>query len=208
MIKIFVDTCVWRHWFTIDKIQEETIVNNAKSFQLIYDLVLKSNGRAGFIHNVKVEDELGEGFASEFRNKIIPYSTQVPVPLTLCDGAYNFGGSILAGGKMGGSLREMLRRSGYKHEEELQKAAKSLENGEFLYHKRQRKREFDIEHMESALEAEAHFFVTDDEKSILRPLREMVTNYDKEHPISMICSIAFTPYEAYEKLLEMLPKNG
>ena len=97
---------------------------------------------------------------------------------------------------MGGSLRALLTLDGYPQEAAVRQAAGSLREGEKLYEKRPRKREFDIEHMESALEAGASLFLTVDERTILDWLRRAAESHERDHPIALMQTIAKTPTAA------------
>ncbi len=198
MLSIFVDTCVWHHWFTFDAgtVPHERIRQHCESFGKIYELVRSSPERARFLYNQRIEDELGERFKNEFTEKVLPVSTKIPIPLTRFDGAYCFDGSFLGGGRMGGSLRGLLTLHGYPHDAAVSRAAEALKEGEELYETAPRKREFDIEHMESALEARADLFLTNDERTILEWLQTATTRCEKNHPICLMHSIARTPTAA------------
>lgn len=200
-MRIFVDTCVWRHWLTKDRIEVERLKENALAFDQVYQKVLEPGSNSKFLYNAKILNELGERFSTEIQNKILPYAERIPVPLSRADGAYKADGSLKCGGSMGGSLREILNRSGYNHEENLQKAVANLKPGEKLFEKKPRKREFDVEHMESALEANADLFITDDEKTILLPLKEISMGCEENSAIKRIFEISVTPIEALQILL-------
>lgn len=199
MHKIFVDTCVWRHWFTFiaaKPLPQERIRQHCESFHKIYDLVRSAPDQACFLYNKRIEDELGESLKSEFNKHALPLSQKIPIPLTRCDGTYCFDGSIIFGGEMGGKLRDLLSIQGYPHELKLEQAANDLKEGDFLYNTTPRKREFDIEHLESALEARADLFITNDEKTILAWLQSASPKYDESHPINLINKISKTPTSA------------
>jgi len=199
MLRIFVDTCVWRHWFTFNMDSarlSDPLREHSESFTSIYRLVTSSSGKAEFLFNALVQYELGEKYQNEFNNHVLPFAKKVPIPLSRCDGLYLYDGSILHGGKMGGSLNELLTADGYPQEENIMRSAAELGENEKLFEKSPRKREFDVEHMESALEAEADLFLTNDEKTILKRLRNLSECYKPSHAINAIHSIARTPTEA------------
>lgn len=200
-MRIFVDTCVWRHWLTKDKTEVERLKENALAFDQVYQKVLEPKSNYKFLYNAKILDELGERFSAEIQNKILPYAERILIPLSRADGAYKADGSLMFGGSMGGSLREILNRSGYDHEKNLKKAAADLKPGEKLFEKKPRKREFDVEHMESALEANADLFITDDEKTILLPLKEISMSCEENSAFKRIFEISVTPIEALQILL-------
>lgn len=206
MLNIFVDTCVWRHWFTsiAKKTAHNQILQHCVSFGNIYELVRATPEQARFLYNRRIEDELGERFKNNFIDMAFPLSTKIPIPLTRHDGAYCYDGSILHGGRMGGTLRDLLTLDGYQHESELKYKAETLQKGKSLYDTSPRKKEFDVEHMESALEAEADFFLTNDEKSILARLQRASTKFETTHPIGLIYKIAMTPTVALPHVQEKL----
>lgn len=195
MLKLFIDTCVWRHWFSEQEGNPvgAEIQRQNQCFEEIYGLVNASSGQARFLYNQRIVDELGPRFNDAFAQKALPVSTKIPIPLTRRDGAYKADGSILCGGKMGGSLRSLLTFEGYDQHNRVQEAVQSLGPGEKLYETFPRIREFDIEHMESALEAGADFFVTNDRKSILLLLERAVKRFEESEPIQHIKRIALTP---------------
>lgn len=192
---IFVDTCVWRHWFCyLNESSKLTIElkTESEAFQEIYNLVLSSDA-IQFAFNQRIVDELGLNFATDFRERVLPFAKKVPIPLTRFDGAYKLDGSLLCGGKFGGTLRDLLTIQGYDQPTKLEEAAKSLVPGNYLYNTKPRKKEFDIEHMESALECSAELFITTDKSTILRLLEQAIKFYAAEHPIAYIHSIAKLP---------------
>lgn len=203
MFSAFIDTCVWQHWFTFRSKPEnlhgkEEIRKHSESFDQIYQLVKSSPEQAQFLFNCKIMNELNETGRAEFERLVMPFSKKVPIPLSRFDGAYLADGSILSGGRMGGTLKELLDADGQDHEQKLKDAAVSLSAHESLFKKNPRKKEFDIEHMESALEACADVFLTNDEKTILNPLRRIAAQKAPDHPIHLMCSIAKTPTDALD----------
>lgn len=210
MLSIFVDTCVWRHWFSFlagSKLPKR-IHEHCENFDEIYQLVLNNHSRVQFLHNQLVEIELGESFANDFAKNVVPVSQMIPIPLTRCDGRYRFDGSTLRGGRMGGSLRSLLTLDGYQQDERVREAAETLTEGSELYDTQPRKREFDIEHMESTLEAKADLFLTNDEKTILQYLHRAAIKLDKNHPICLMHKIAKSPTTALPDIKEKLKNQG
>ncbi|WP_439345980.1 hypothetical protein [Vacuolonema iberomarrocanum] len=202
MKTIFIDTCVWWHWFSyLD--QPSTLLPKlraeAEAFQQIYNLVLNSDSKQ-FVFNQKILDELGSRFAEHFKERVLPFAKKVPIPLTRLDGAYKFDGSFLYGGNFGGELRDLLTIQGYKHADKLEESANSLAAGVYLYNTKPRKKEFDIEHMESALECNAELFITTDKK-ILDLLKQAVSSYPAQHPIAHMYSISKLPSESLNILM-------
>jgi hypothetical protein len=83
-------------------------------------------------------------------------------------------------------------------------AAAALSEGKRLFETKPRKRELDVEHMESALEATADLFITNDESTVIRKLESMSSRYALNHPINMILSITRTPTSALDYIQERL----
>jgi len=198
MLKLFIDTCVWRHWFSEQEGNPVgvEIQRQSQCFEEIYGLVNASSGQARFLYNQRIVDELGPRFKDAFVQKALPVSTKIPIPMTRRDGAYKADGSILHGGKMGGSLRSLLTFEGYDQDKHVKEAAQSLGPEEKLYETAPRIREFDIEHMESALEAGADFFITNDRKSILMLLERAVKKFRESEHIQHMYTITLTPETA------------
>ena len=206
MLKMLVDTCTWQHWFSSKKNLNRLtsdLVTQCESFDEIYNIVsLSSNAK--FLYNALVRHELGTKYQTEFEQYILPVAAKIPIPLSRFDGLYLFDGSILMGGRMGGSLREFLTFDGYPQDQKIIDAASKLRNGESLYETKPRKRELDVEHMESALEVEADIFITNDESTIIKRLEIMSEHFDKEHAINKILSITKTPQNALPLLKKLL----
>ena len=99
-------------------------------------------------------------------------------------------------------MRDLLTIQGYNHPSELEKASSCLAPGDYLYNTKPRKKEFDIEHMESALECGAELFITNDKRTILNLLEQAlaVKHYPAEHPIAYMHSIAKLPSIAWNIL--------
>jgi len=176
MSGIFVDTSTWRHWFSLRA--GKLFANSdqeaeARAFAELYANVVENRSAAPFLYNARIRLELPEGLRPEFDELVKPYARFVPIPLSRCDGAYKADGSLLFGGRMGGSLRCMLSMDGYDHEEELKNAA-LMGDFDYLYELKARTREFDIELLESALEANAHLFITTDTKRVVLLKRAVV----------------------------------
>jgi hypothetical protein len=204
MLRMLIDTCVWRHWFSF-KVSptrlSPTLRTHSENFDMIYRLV-SSSDRAEFLFNALVTHELGEKYQLEFSEHILPVAKKIVIPLTRFDGLYSADGSVLCGGRMGGSLKAFLTSDGYPQDIKITEAAAALADGERLYETKPRKRELDIEHMESALEASADLFITSDESTIIRRLESMSGRYDLGHPINKILSITKTPTSALPYIQE------
>jgi len=197
MLKILVDTCVWRHWFTFNSKPEKLDSEQyqfSHSFDAIYRMSLFSDGLE-LLYNALIVHELGLKYKSECSKYILPIARKIVIPLSRMDGLYKHDGSILFGGKMGGSLKNYLTFYGYQHESMIKKEVRKLKPGEKLYETEPRKKELDVEHMESALEENADLFITNDKK-ILKRLEEMSLHFDSDHPVNKIFSITRTPADA------------
>lgn len=206
MLKILVDTCVWRHWFTFKKSPDKlslALRAHTESFETLYQIVTLSKDLE-LLFNALVEHELGTKFHSEFVDYVLPVAKKIVIPLSRCDGLYFHDGSILLGGTMGGSLKSFLAANGYQQEIKVSEAAKNLKESEKLYDTKPRKREMDVEHMESALEANADLFITSDERTIINPLKQMSSGYASNHPINKIYAITKTPTSALSYIKEYL----
>lgn len=205
MVRIFVDTCVWRHWFTFredpDKLSK-AIRDHSQNFDFIYRAAL-SSGNVELLFSSLVEHELG-GYKKEFSGYIIPVARRVAVPFSRFDGLYSADGSVLHGGRMGGKLRCFLEADGYPQDAKVSEAAAGLNDGARLYETKPRRRELDVEHMESALEVMADMFITNDEKTIIEPLARIGGRYSLDHPINLIRSITRTPTSALPSLQNYL----
>jgi len=206
MLRILIDTCVWRHWFsykTSPNRLSQTLRGHSESFEEIYRIV-SSSDRAEFLFNALVKYELGSKYQSEFSSYVLPVAKKIVIPLSRCDGLYHADGSILFGGRMGGSLKEFLTADGYSQDAMVSAAAAALSEGKRLFETKPRKRELDVEHMESALEATADLFITNDESTVIRKLESMSSRYALNHPINMILSITRTPTSALDYIQERL----
>ena len=179
-MKIFVDTCVWRYWLTHKNskiFQNEVFENHARVFDKVYQIISAEPLKYGFLYTDRIEGELPDNYLNDLpmsfnRIKNNRYFTKIPVPLSRADGTYRADGSILCGGSFGGALRGILSMDGYHHETALQNADPDykLENP---VHTKPRKKEFDVEYLESALEANADLFITADQPLIDRLCRAL-----------------------------------
>jgi hypothetical protein len=205
MLNILIDTNVWRNWFTLkvapDRLQNHpNLLVDSRSFDEIYSLATSSLD-VTFLFNYLVPRELGDNRKSEVSEYVLPVAKKIPIPLTRADGGYCDDGSVLHGGRMGGCLKVYLEFEGYQQEAEIMRAATAL-GDKPLYEENPRKREFDVEHMESALEAEADLFVTSDYKIIdtldrlKRHLERFKDGHDALDPVNRIWEITKTPTDA------------
>lgn len=206
VLRILIDTCVWQHWFTFKR-EPETLSQKHRAYSENFDIIYRkanSSNAIELLYNALVVHELGIRYSAEFSEYVLPIAKKIVIPLTRCDGLYIHDGSILHGGLMGGSLKDFLTADGYPQEEKIQEEAKKLQAGAKLYKTNPRKRELDVEHMESALEAKADLFITNDEKTIIKRLEKMSARYDSGHPINLIYSITKTPTTALPDITRYL----
>lgn len=174
-MRLFVDTCVWRYWLTLKNgrpFGNRVLEKHATDFDQIYEIVSSGPLKHVFLYDARIEGELPDcylnGFPISFSNiREKGYFEKTPIPLSRADGTYKSDGSLLCGGRFGEALRGMLSLDGHDHERALQAAVPNskLENPA---HTNPRKKEFDMEHLESALEADADLFITTDQPLIDR----------------------------------------
>jgi len=205
MVKIFVDTCVWRHWFSFKhygSIENHFFNENAKAFDKIYKKVFSSPDKFLFLYNSRIEGELPDKYLFELpfcfqQIKDKGFMKKIPVPLSRADGTYRADGSVLACGDYGGTIIKILSIGGNNHLENMSKAKPNFKK-ENPAHTKHRKKEFDIEHLESALHACANMFFTDDTKLINR-LDSAKKVYPEDKEIDWARKISFYPVEALSK---------
>ncbi|OYT78220.1 hypothetical protein [Pseudomonas sp. PGPPP2] len=201
MTGILVDTSTWWHWFSL--LAGRSFGNSkqeaeATAFGHLYDRLTQCQHSHPFLYNARVLLELPEDLRIEFDRLVKPYARLIPIPLSRTDGAYQFDGSILMGGRMGGSLSCLLNMDGYAHEEKLLEAANSGKHRN-LYDAKERRREFDIEHLESALEAGASHFVTTDSIRI-QTIVKAASLWPESKPVAdaaRICCLPSTALAAF-----------
>ncbi len=206
MLRILVDTCVWQHWFTLKVAPDRlsaALREHSQSFDAIYQLVATSPS-AEFLFNSLVVHELGDRYQADFARYVLPVSKKIPIPLSRTDGLHRYDGSILYGGRMGGSLTAFLNADGYQQDLMVRKAAVELHDGQRLYKTKPRKRELDVEHMESALEANADIFLTNDKSTIIERLQRLGQHHPENHPINMMLLITKTPTSALRYIKELI----
>ena len=205
-MKLFVDTSVWRHWLTFKnkKLFENHVLEmHAKEFDRIYEIVSSQLFKHVFLYNDRVEGELPDLYLNDLpisfsKIKVNSYFTKTAIPLSRADGTNKADGSLLCGGHFGGTLKEILSIDGYDHQKALQTAVPNykLENPA---HTGPRKKEFDVEHIESALEADADLFITADQRLIDR-LRRASTLFPENSVINRVNEICVTPSQALSRL--------
>jgi hypothetical protein len=202
---LFIDSCAWWHWhryryryrYRAGHTIDADLAAECEAFENIYQMA--ASGLITLLRNARVRHEVGQ-IAGLFEDLIEPLAVQVPIPLTRFDGLDVFDGSTLMGGRTGGSLSPVLELSGRRNEQALRAAADALRPDEFLFDTKLRRKEFDVEHMESALEACADLFVTTDKKSILGPLDRHHQEFNEADAIRLIHAIAVTPRDALTRL--------
>lgn len=207
MIKIFVDTSVWRYWFTLKANKSFPIAKQeeeSKAFNKIFNLALSHPKEFTLLYNDRVENELPDEYRYEHpicfqKIKSLNFMEKICIPLSRANGTYKANGSIKAGGNLGGSLREILSTCGHNHEIAFRNAKPKLKRKENPAHTEPRKKEFDVEHLESALEAEADFFLTADYRLIKRLIRAK-KEYQNNRVIDLALNICFRPVDALTKI--------
>lgn len=205
-MRLFVDTCVWRHWLTLKNsrpFENCVLEKHATDFDQIYEIVSSGPLKHVFLYDARIEGELPDcylnGLPMSFSKiKENGYFEKTPIPLSRADGTYKFDGSLLFGGRFGGALRGMLSMDGHDHERALQAAVpnRKLENPA---HTKPRKKEFDVEHLESALEADADLFITTDQPLIDRLSRALGSLTDNS-AVTRANEICVTPGQALSRL--------
>lgn len=204
-MRLFVDTCVWWHWLTLKSSRplQSYILEHARDFDQIYEIVSSGALEHVFLYDARIEGELPDCYLKDlpvsFSNiKENSYFEKTPIPLSRADGTYKYDGSLLCGGRFGGTLRDLLSIDGLDHERALKFAIpkSKLENPA---HTEPRKREFDLEHLESALEADADLFITTDQPLIncLNRALGLLTDNSAVKKANEIC---VTPNQALSRL--------
>nr|WP_293596039.1 hypothetical protein [Polaromonas sp. 39-63-25] len=84
----------------------------------------------------------------------------------------------------------------YQHDDRLAQAKATLSPDLHLFELLARKREFDVEHMEAALEADAELFVTVDRSTILHRYRAVREQFRRDAVITRAIDLSVTPGEA------------
>lgn len=212
MIKIVVDTSVWRHWLTLKtkkSISDSELKKDAIAFEEIYKLVSSLPSELKLMYCNRVETELPKEYRTEHicsfeKIKQFDFIEKIPIPLSRHDGTDKYDRSLLYGGKAGGTLRKILNMDGYNHETELKNANPTLKRRNPL-HTNPRVKEFDIEHLESALEAEADFFLTNDYK-LLERLKRAQEKYSSDENVCLAERMSLRPTEAIRELLSRLKR--
>lgn len=126
-----------------------------------------------------------------------PRLTRTPMPLSRADGYHKADGAIKCGGWYGGSLRVLLPPN---HADKLTAAAKhAQETGMDTEYKEHRKKEFDFEHLEAALELGASYFITTD-YALLGRLKSLTVAERKNPAVLRAGSIAVRPVDALQAL--------
>lgn len=190
MLKIFVDTCVWRHWLSwiAGRISDlSPHCADATAFDDVLTAIKSGQVQAELLYDERVMLELGETLAAEVRRRTEGQSTRVPIPLTRADGSFKLDGSILLGGIHGGSLDVLLTADGVDHERLIHEAAVRVQSaGTHLYDEKIRRKEFDVEHLEASLEAQADYFITSDVRTIILPLQRLSEKLPNHQALQMV----------------------
>jgi len=207
-MRLFVDTCVWRYWLTLKNsilFDKSDFEKHAEDFDKIYEIVSFEPLKYVFLYDARVEGELPDCYLSDHKMafsqiKENSFCKKVPIPLSRADGTYKLDGSLLGGGKFGGVLRDMLSMDGYDHEKAFQTAVPNIKL-ENPAHTKPRKKEFDIEHLESALEADADLFITADQPLIDR-LNRAHGLFTDNLAVKRAYEICVTPSQALNIVLQ------
>ncbi len=205
-MRLFVDTCVWWHWLTLKNsrpLENCVLEKHATDFDQIFEIVSSDPLKHIFLYDACIERELPDcylnGLPMSFSKiKEDGYFKKTPIPLSRADGTYKYDGSLLCGGRFGGALRGMLSLDGHDHERALQTTVPNSKR-ENPAHTKPRKREFDVEHLESALEADADLFITTDQHLIARLNRAIVSLTDNS-AVMRANEICVTPGQALSRL--------
>lgn len=204
-VRLYVDTVVWWKWLAHRTGQQSKAFTDSELADVVATQTLFEAGRADpkrvqLLYSALNVLELRRTLRTPFREVVVPHAQQVPIPLTRTDGLYFSDGSVLCGGTFGGSLRSLLDLSGGDHEQLLHKVALGLGPGELLYEQGVRRKEFDIEHLEASLEAQATLFVTSDRSTIVRPFRGARRRFSDGSPEACAIDMIVTPPEAVGRL--------
>ncbi len=116
-------------------------------------------------YNALLEHHIGKRFPVAWAN-VSRLLQKCPIPLSRADGVRKADGSTKCGGDFGGTLRPLL---GTSHDVTL-RIASALHDPTMKVYKQQREKEYDLEHLESALELGATYFISTD-YHLLRRLR-------------------------------------
>lgn len=204
-LRFYIDTCVWWRWFTWRgepthrwTLQER---QDLTAFDEIFSYIDQSAPLgATFLHSELVLIELGPPRSQLFQEMVMPRSTKVVIPLTRTDGLYCYNGAITRGGRMGGKLRPLLALDGNNQDAQVAQAAATLAQDRHLYELPVRRKEFDIEHLEAALEADADLFVTVDRTTIINRYRAVREQFRGDEVITRAIDFSVTPGEALERI--------
>ena len=132
------------------------------------------------------------GVAGNIKNNL----ERIPSPLSRHDGLYKYDGALKYGGEFGGALRKCLKlNSKYNHEAAL---INSRIPDQDPRKNKIRKKEFDIEHLETALEGEIDFFISLDYK-LKRRLENCFKKY-KDEFVKKAYDIIRTPSEFLKEI--------
>ena len=196
-VKVLVDTsAIWdalRFRFEPDRIRVQDRLDDAKAFWRLLD-----ESGVKIYYNSLADHWLSSKFpVPVLWDDIRKYLTKASVPLSKADGHYKPDGSLKAGGRFGGSLRILLAPD---HEDKLREAARIFENTMIdAAYRSERGKEFDYEHVETALELEADFFITTDYK-LLRRLKNVPRLHLRISEIQRAIQITSRPIDALRSI--------
>lgn len=215
MIKVAIDTGAVRdaiHWKTnqtefISGIEKDKKISERLSsaedfWELIDQEGLLFMYTSLVDHNVgKMRGSQAKGFWGKLKGH--PSFEEIPIPLSRADGIHKADGSLLYGGTCGGSLAELLPDD---HEQKYQNYPTRISSEPDHFEKEklkkkyleERHKEFDLEHLEAALEAEADYFITSDFK-LLERLESVSPELREKEKIKKACEIACTASEALKR---------
>ena len=116
-MRLFVDTCVWRHWLTLKNgrsFENRALEKHATDFDQIYEIVSAEPAKHVFLYDTRIEGELPDSYLRDLPmsfSRLVEngFFERTPIPLSRGDRTYIGDGSLLAGGRFGGALRGILR---------------------------------------------------------------------------------------------------
>jgi hypothetical protein len=203
MLKIFVDTCVWRYWlsFHSENLQTATTYyREAAAFERIFRALVSRKLEAELLYDERVLLELGTERAAQVISTTVGFARRVPIPRTRLDGSCKLDGSFMFGGSFGVSL-SMLTSDGLDHERLIHEAAlRSRAAGSLFYNEKIRIKEFDVEHLEASLEAGADYFITTDSKTIIQPLKRLRLRFEQSEALARVSESLRLPSDLAREL--------
>jgi hypothetical protein len=195
VIKVLADTsAIWdalRFQSGPDKMEDHDRSDDAKAFwQLLGESTVT------VYYNSLADHSLSGVFPDlwkETRQRLM----KAPVPLSRADGYYQADGSLKYGGRFGGTLRILLVAD---HKAKLETAVQQFKDTrDDSGYKAQRGKEFDYEHLETALELEAEFFITTDYR-LLRRLKTVSRAQRCLAEVQRVIQIVSRPVDALRSI--------